>query len=144
MTAISVTAANVQKAIAQLGLPGSTTETGNLMGATGTAGQVIYRDATASYKMKLAIATSAAAAAAYGILLGGGADGQPVEILRRGLYNPGGTVVVGMLYCVSAAAAGAIVPYGDLTTGDQVTFLGVGITAALIMVDIVASGIVKP
>lgn len=143
MAAITVTAANVQKAIAQLGLPGSSTEHGRY-GATVTAGQVVYRDATDSYDMKLAIATSAAAANAYGIALNGGADGQPSEVLRSGLYNPGGTVVVGQLYCVSAAAAGAIVPYGDLATTEYVSFIGIGITAALIYVNFTISGIAKP
>lgn len=143
MAAISITAANVLKAIAQLNLPGSTIETGNLFGATVTAGQVVYRDSTASYALKLAQAT-VSANAAYGIALNGGSSGQPADIITKGLYNPGGTVVVGMVYCVSAAAAGAIVPYSDLTTGDYVTIIGVGITAALIYVNFSISGIAKP
>jgi hypothetical protein len=143
MAAITVTSANVQRAIAQLGLPGSSMEMGRF-GATVTAGQAVYRDSSDSYDLKLAIATSAAAAAVYGIALNGGADGQPAEILRAGLYNPGGTVVVGQLYCVSAAAAGAIVPYGDLATLEYVSFIGVGITAALIYVNFTVSGIAKP
>lgn len=144
MAAISVTAANVLKAIAQLGLPGSTVETGNLFGATVTAGQVVYRDTVAnSYKLKLAQAT-ALANAAYGIALNGGADGQPADIIRSGLYNPGGTVVVGMVYAVSSAAAGSIVPYSDLASADYVTIIGVGITSSLIYVNFSISGVAKP
>ena len=143
MAALTVTAADVQRAIAQLGLPGSSMELGRF-GATVTAGQALYRDSTDAYDLKLAIATSAAAAAVYGISLNGGADGQPAEILRAGLYAPGATVVVGMVYCVSAAAAGSIVPYSDLVSTNYVSFIGVGITAALIYVNFTVSGIAKP
>lgn len=143
MAALTVTAANVQKAIAQLGLPGSSTEHGRY-GVTVTAGQALYRDSADLHDLKLAQATNAALANIYGIALNGGADGQPAEILRGGLYNPGATVVVGMAYFVSAAAGGAIVPYSDLTTGDFVSFIGIGITAALILVNFTVSGIAKP
>lgn len=143
MADLSVTAANVRKAVAQNGLAGSSTELG-VGGATGTAGQVVYRDSADSYQFKLAQATSAAAANAYGIRLDGGADEQDAIVIRSGLYNPGGTVVVGQVYCVSANAAGAICPYGDLASGNYVTIIGVGITSSLIFVNITVSGIAKP
>lgn len=137
MAAISVTAANVLKTTL------SSTEHGRF-GTTVTAGQVVYRDSADLYDMKLAQATTATLANAYGIALNGGSDGQPAEVIRSGLYNPGGTVVVGQVYCVSAAAAGAIVPYGDLATTEFVTVIGVGITAASILVNFTVSGIAKP
>lgn len=143
MADITVTAANVRKLTASGSLPGSSTEIGT-GGATGTAGQVVYRDSTDSHQFKLAQATTQAAAAAYGIRLDGGADEQDAIVIRSGLYNPGGTVVVGQVYCVSAAAAGGIAPYGDLATGNYVTIIGVGITAASIFVNITVSGIAKP
>jgi hypothetical protein len=143
MSDISVNAANVLRAVSTNGLPGSSTEHGRL-GATCTAGQAVYRDSTDNYDFKLADANAAAASEAYGILLNGGADGQPAEVVRDGLYAPGGTVVVGMVYAVSAAAPGGIAPYGDLASGDYVCILGVGITTALILVDIIVSKIAKP
>lgn len=143
MADLTITAANVLRAVAQNGLPGTSTEHGRL-GATCTAGQAVYRDSTDNYDFKLADANTAAPSEAYGILLNGGADGQPAEIVRGGLYAPGGTVVVGMVYAVSAAAPGGIAPYGDLATGDYVTILGVGYTAALILVDIIVSKVAKP
>lgn len=142
MANLSVTAANVLTAIAQLGLDGSSTDVG-IYGATVTAGQPLYRDTLASFKLKLALATSATTAVLWGISLNGGGDGQPAVVLRRGLYNPGGTVVVGMAYYLSATS-GAIAPYADLVTGNFVSAIGIGITASLIYVDLVNSGIAKP
>lgn len=143
MVDLSVTAANVRKLTSSGGLAGTSTELGT-GGATATAGQVVYRDSADLYQFKLAQATSQAASAAYGIRLDGGADEQDAIVIRSGLYNPGGTVVVGQVYCVSAATAGAICPYGDLASGNYVTIIGVGITAASIFVNIIASGIAKP
>lgn len=143
MADLSVTAANVRKLVASGNLPGSSTEVG-VGGATGTAGQVVYRDSSDLYQFKPAQATSLAAANAYGIRINGGGDEQDAIVIRSGLYNPGGTVVVGQVYCVSASAAGGIAPYADLVTGNYVTIIGVGITASSIFVNITVSGIAKP
>lgn len=60
-----------------------------------------------------------------------------------GLINLGATLAVGQVYCVSATK-GAIAPYGDLTTNDYVTILGIATTTALIDINIVISGVQKP
>lgn len=143
MADMSVTAGSVLKSAGALGLGPTVSEYGTL-GATATAGQVVYRDAAASYKYKLAQATGGVTADARGILLNGGAAGQPAEIVRSGLYAPGGTVIVGMVYVVSPAAAGGIAPVSDLGSGHFVTVLGVGVTSSLILVGLTASGVAKP
>ncbi len=137
MSDLTVTAANVLKSTS------SSTKHGTA-GATITAGQALYQDANDSYKLKLAIATSQAAANCVGISLHGASAGQPIEYTDDGDYNPGATAVVGMVYCVSANAAGAIAPYGDLASTNYVTILGGGKTASNIGLKIKALGVAKP
>lgn len=60
-----------------------------------------------------------------------------------GLINLGATLAVGQIYCVSATK-GAIAPYGDLTTNDFVTILGVATTTALLDINLLVSGVQKP
>ena len=60
-----------------------------------------------------------------------------------GLINLGATLAVGQVYVVSATK-GAIAPYGDLTTNDYVTILGVATTTALLDINILVSGVQKP
>jgi hypothetical protein len=60
-----------------------------------------------------------------------------------GLINLGATLAVGQIYCVSATK-GAIAPYGDLTTNDFVTILGIATTTTLMDINIVISGVQKP
>lgn len=111
-------------------------------GETITAGQVVRRDATASNKLKKALNTSAANAAAWGIALNGASNDQPADVLTRGNLDVGSGVAVGAVYVVSAAS-GAIAPATDLLSGEFVTVLGIGISASVIAVDIQRSGIAK-
>lgn len=137
MAALTVTAANVTR------VDGSTVD--GVGGATITAGQACYYD-SASGKWKLAQddgTAEEAGASGVGVALNGAADGQPIKIQTSGTYNAGATVTVGQVYCV-ADAAGDIVPYGDLASTDRVTILGVGTTAARILLQPLISGIQKP
>lgn len=136
MADVSVTAANV------VAVAGSNIIDGTL-GATITAGQSLYYDTTAgTYKLADANA-SAATGSLDGIALTGGSSGQPVKILTDGNYNPGGTVVVGTIYVLSATA-GAICPAADLASGHYVNVLGVGTTASNIKVTRCKSGVAVP
>lgn len=114
-------------------------------GATITAGQAIYKDASDSNKAKLADANDTAAkAAAYGIALNGASSGQPVSVLRTGVVNMGATLTVGEIYVVSDTAGG-VAPEADLVnTNNFVTILGVGLTAANLDLKINASGVQVP
>lgn len=69
---------------------------------------------------------------------------QPVKYACGGDVNPGGTVVVGMSYALSAAAAGAFAPYADLASTNRVSMIGVGITPSNLRINILNSGIAKP
>lgn len=132
MADITVTAANV--------LAGTGAQTKPVTyGGTITAGMAVYKDsATSTYK---ACDTSTAAKAlAEGIALNGGASGQPGLILTSGQITIGGTVAVGTVYTVSDNAGG-IAPDADRGAGDFVTVLGVGVSATVIAVNIVAAGV---
>lgn len=109
-------------------------------GASLTAGLPLYKDATDSNKLKSCISSSAAAANCVGIALHAAASGQPIEYITAGDLNPGGTVVVGRIYCVSANAGG-IAPQSDLSAGQFVTILGIGTTTSNISLGIKAGGI---
>lgn len=137
MVDLSVTAGNVVRGAAAEVKDG-------IAGATITAGQTLYADSGDSFKLKLAQCDGTASeAVAVGIALNGGTSGQPIRYVTKGKYNPGGTVVVGLLYAVSAAA-GLIAPTADLASTNRVTYLGVGTTAAEIDVQIHVSGVAKP
>lgn len=136
MANIAVTAANVQ--------PGSTAKlVYGTFGATVTAGQLLYQDATDN-KFKLFDAdASAATGVLAGVAMCGGANGQPATVLVSGDYNPGGTVAVGTVY-VGSATAGALCPTSDLVTGMYTNVLGVATTTSNIRVNIQASGVAVP
>jgi hypothetical protein len=134
MANLTVTAANV------LRLDGATVD--GIAGAAITAGQVCYYDdTTQTYKLAGAAGT-ALIADARGIALNNAGIGQPVRILNGGHINPGGTVAVGIIYCVSATL-GAIAPSADLASGNYVTILGIGVGVASIALGLVTSGITK-
>ncbi len=130
MADLAPTAANVVK------YSGSTTRTGTA-GATIVAGDVLYLDSATS-TLKLALADTAAKAAAVGIALDGGASGQPIVYLAAGGINPGvgATVAIGTYYCVSDNAAGKIAPLADISAEKYITGLGFGTTTTRIEVDL--------
>lgn len=137
MADISVTAANVAKGALATVREGTA-------GATITAGQPLYEDSTDGYALKPAQADTAVKAKCVGIALHGASDGQPVKYISAGPLNIGATLTVGQVYVVSAAAAGGVAPYGDLTTAGFVTVLGIATTASNLQVDIQVGGIAKP
>ena len=132
MVDISVTAANVVKGT------GAVTQNGTA-GATITAGQSIYLDTVAG-TLKLADADVVASAAAAGIALHGASLNQPLAYQSAGRITIGGTVVVGTVYVVSITAGG-VAPLADIASGDFVTVLGIGVTTAIIALDIQVSGV---
>jgi len=111
-------------------------------GETVVAGDVLYIKAADSRLWK-AVNSSAAAAAAVGVALCGGAAGQPIAYMISGTVTPGGTVVIGEIYCVSTNA-GKFAPDADVTSGMFRTVLGIGKTATTIALDIHISGVAIP
>lgn len=134
MVDLVITAANV--------VPGSnaTVENGTA-GATITAGQVVYRDATTK-KYLLADNDSAtvAAKAPRGVALNGAANGQPLAISRAGDITIGATITAGTAYYLSATPGG-ICPLADVAAGDDVVLLGLAESATVLALDIQTSGV---
>lgn len=101
-------------------------------GATITAGQVVYYDASAgTWKLAQADGTTAeAGSGGVGIALHGAASGQPlVVVVEDSNLDPGATLTEGEIYLVSATAGG-IMPEADASavTPDYVTLLGVALS----------------
>jgi hypothetical protein len=104
---------------------------GYLAGATITAGMAVYVDTAGLVQIgtNATSAGSGVAAPYVGVALNGGAASQPIQILKTGgTVNIGGTAAVGKQYCLGTA--GGIIPVDDIATGEYITTIGVGITAA--------------
>lgn len=134
MADITITAANV------LAGTGADTENGTL-GATVTAGQVLYK-AAADGKWYLADnnAASAEVRQAKGIALNGGAAGQPVRVLKSGLCTIGGTMTAGVAYYLSDTPGG-ICPVADVGAGEYSCLIGIATTTAILDVKFQYSGV---
>lgn len=135
MAAISVTAGNV------LRVDGDVVN-GFLAGATITAGMSVYVDSAGAVQIgtNATSAGSGVGAQLTGIALNGGSSGQPIQILRPGgVVNIGGTVAVGKQYCLGTS--GGIIPVDDIATGEYITTVGVGLTAANIKTNHTVSGV---
>ena len=128
----SVTAADVTKV--------SGTEAHGTSGAAGTAGMPVYKDSADSNNLNPADSSTAAKAAAVGLLLNSapGAD-QPVTYLMDGVLDPGFTATEGVPYWVSENS-GKICPFADLATDEFVTYLGTGNSDGNINLNIHATG----
>lgn len=121
---------------------GATKENG-VAGASVTAGQVVYKDASDGGKFKLADNDSATAAvrSPYGIALHAAAANQPLTVLKEGPITIGATVAVGVVYCLSSTAGG-ICPNADIAAGDYNTILGIGTSTSVIEVQKLEAGAV--
>lgn len=120
---VSITAANV--------LPGANAVIqSNTAGASITAGQLVYLDASTN-TVKLADTNNTIlTAACYGVALNGASSGQPINIQTAGDYTLGGTITVGGIYIVSATA-GAVAPVADLASGYYTTVWAIGKTTTV-------------
>lgn len=116
MPALSITAANVLRT-------GGTSSRKVTGGATGTRGQVVYKD-SADNEHKLTDGDVLATADAEGILLTDMNDGGECLIAVKGTrMNIGATAAAGIPYVADITTPGAIVPYSDLVSGDFPTIL---------------------
>lgn len=100
------------------------------------AGQLVYKDATDSNKIKLADANSAAKVGVIGMAINSaGAAGQYVTYVTKDPeLTIGGTRTVGAIYILSATAGG-VAPVADLTTGWYSAPIAVVKTATAIALD---------
>lgn len=131
MADLTITAANVVPGTGARIVQGTA-------GATITAGQVVYKDASDSDKYKLADCDSATAAVrgAVGIALNGASAGQPVSVIVGGQVTIGATIAAGVAYYLSATPGG-ICPVADLGSGDYPLILGMGVSTTVLDVDLV-------
>ncbi|RAI34526.1 hypothetical protein [Rhodoplanes serenus] len=134
MADLSITAANV--------IAGSDAAIVNgRAGATVTAGQVVYREAsTGKYKLAYNDSATAEVKVPAGIALHGAADGQPLAVQTGGDITIGATLTPGSAYVLSSTP-GAIAPVADLGTGDYVVQLGLAKTAAVLALRITIPGV---
>ena len=135
MADISVTAASIQKTTSTLWALG-------IAGATVTAGQPVYADATDSGKLKLADADVLATSKAVGIALHGAASGQPLQYATGGTLTFNAALTAGEVYVVSTTAGG-IAPAADMGSGDFVTVLGIGTSTTVLKIGIIQSAVAK-
>lgn len=107
-----------------------------IAGATITAGQVCYVDATDG-RVKLADANASATTAnPVGIAVNGASSGQPVRlVVEDDDFTIGGTVAKGVY--VLSATAGGIAPVADVTTGWYPVVVGVAISTSKVVVKFV-------
>ena len=99
-----------------------------------TAGQPVYLYTSTTLKPANA-ATSSATAAVFGIALNSASSGQPVRVLRKGIYNPGFTGAASTIVILSGAADGGVCPTADLATGSRAVVIGVMPAANQLKVD---------
>ena len=133
MADLTITAASVAAGSA------STTEHGTA-GASITAGQVVYKDATTK-RYGLADNNGATATKApVGIALNGAATGQPLAIIKSGDITIGATMTAGVAYYLSDTPGG-ICPVADLASGETAILLGMATSTTVLHLDIQNSGV---
>ena len=135
MADLSITAADVKKTDTTLIAEG-------IAGGTITAGQPVYKDSTASNKLKAADADVLASAAAVGIALHGASNDQPLKYAIGGNLTLSSVMTAGAVYVVSTNAGG-IAPVADLGSGDYVTLLGIATSATNLKISISVSATAK-
>ncbi|MBL4757486.1 MAG: hypothetical protein JKY32_07565 [Rhizobiales bacterium] len=110
-------------------------------GATITAGQVVYLDATDNkYKLADTDSVTAAVRVPVGIALNGAADGQPLSIVTSGDIVIGATMTAATAYYLSGTPGG-IAPVADLATGDYPCILGMATSTTLLNIKINCAGV---
>lgn len=133
MADLTITAANVVAASGSKSRPGTA-------GATITAGQAVYLDATDN-KWKLADADGAAALRSPGgIALHGASNGQPLQVHTEGRLTIGATLAAGTTYYLSPTPGG-ICPLADVQSGDYTVIIGIAVSTSVLDVKIHESGV---
>jgi hypothetical protein len=134
MADLTITAANVVAG------KGAKIEHGKA-GATITAGQVVYLDASTN-KYGLADSNSATAGvrAVAGIALHASLANQPIAVHTEGPITIGATLTAGTTYLASETPGG-IEPSADVTTGEYPTILGIAISTTVLDVKLHSAGV---
>ena len=132
MSDISITASSVQ-------VTSSTTTAQGTAGGAITAGIPLYLNT--SSQLVAAKADALLTSQAVGVALNNAASGQPVLYANGGDVTYNAALTAGVVYDVSAAAAGGIAPNADMTTGNYVCVLGVATSTTNLRLCIKASNV---
>lgn len=133
MADLSITATSVIAGADSVGENG-------FLGATVTAGQLVYKD-SADGLWKLADADGAAALRTPGgIALNGGVSGQPVRVHKSGDITLNSVLTVNTAYFLSDTPGG-ICPAADLGSGEYGTFVGIAKSTTVLKVNLTSSGV---
>lgn len=134
MSALTITAANV--------VPGSDAriDRTHYAGASITRGQVVYLASDNRWALADDDSATAAAKIPGGIALNDAAAGQPIDVQTSGSLTIGATMTAGLVYYLGATA-GAIVPVGDVTTGQNPAIVGISTSTTVLKLAFAASGV---
>lgn len=108
-----------------------------------TAGQTVYADSNNVWQLADAngsATTAGSGSPRVGIAMNSGNTGQCVAVPVGGIINPGGTLVKGTYYFVSANPGG-IAPSTDVTSTWFSTRLGYAISTSQLQLDYLYSGV---
>ena len=110
-------------------------------GATITAGQRVYLDATTGrYELADADAATAVERRTRGIALNSASDGQPLRILKQGDLTMNAVLTAGVTY-YGSPTPGGIAPRADVLTGDYVEIVGVAKSTTVLAVNFQYPGV---
>lgn len=138
MADLSITASSVKTSSAN-----PTLKIQGVSGSAFTAGQTLYKDTAGKLNPGDVNAAGKKTIAGIALCSCPGAD-QPAWYAKKDdSFNPGATTVVGTTY-VASNTPGGICPIADLTTGDDVVYVGTGKAGNLLDLDVEATGIAKP
>lgn len=141
--------ADITQTPANVDISGATRYADGTAGEAIDAGDLLYENSTDG-KLYGALNDTVAHATLKGMAGNSAAAGQPVRYYTgpqqvgddpaNERVNPGGTVAIGQVYCVSPNA-GKIAPLSDLGTGEITNIFGVGVTTSLIEIQIHNTGV---
>ena len=110
-------------------------------GETITAGQSVYKSSTTGKWMKAdSNSGTAEARVPAGIALNGAALNQPLAVQTSGDITIGGTLTAGVAVYQSDTPGG-LCPVADVGSGEYATLIGMPSSAAVLKIDIQASGV---
>ena len=112
-------------------------------GGTIAAGDPL-RLVAATGKYVAAKADSSTTSTVVGLALHAAVANQPIAFIVSGLLPIASVATVGTVYVLSAAAAGGVAPWADLTSNQIVTVLAVATVATVLDVKIHNSGAAIP
>lgn len=114
------------------------------MGEAVEAGQQIYKSSSDN-KWYLTDNTDSAKVANPAVAGASAAANGYAPIITAGRFNPGGTVVVGEVYCCAPTAnKGEWMPIGDAASGAHLTMVAFGYSTSLLEIRVVQFGITHP